>query len=105
MKLNLTDLSIFKFNNTGAKANFSQWVEGRKLVKEMKSKGGEELTNKTDIEEKMKEMRADFVGRLDVIPVGGNEISCCFTVAPTSMESLLEKACSETSPRISCKEV
>ena len=105
MKLNLTDLSIFKFNNTGAKANFSQWVEGRKLVEKMKSKGGEELTNKTDIEEKMKEMRADFVGRLDVIPVGGNEISCCFTVAPTSMESLLEKACSETSPRISCKEV
>ena len=92
MKLNLTDLSIFKFNNTGAKANFSQWVEGRKLVEKMKSKGGEELTNKTDIEEKMKEMRADFVGRLDVIPVGGNEISCCFTVAPISMEDM-RKVC------------
>ena len=109
MKLNLTDLSIFKFNDTGAKANFSQWVEGRKLVVKMKSKGGEELTDRTDIEEMMKELRADFVGRLTVIPMGGNEISCCFTVAPTSLEGIQkvcqEKACLETSPRIPCKEV
>ena len=62
MKLNLTDLSIFNFNDTGAKANFSQWVEGSKLVEKMKSKGGEELTDRTEIEEKMKDLRADFVG-------------------------------------------
>ena len=104
MRLDLTDLSISKFNHTGAKANFSQWAEGRKLVEKMKSKGGDELTDKTDIEEKMKELRADFVGRLTVIPVGGNEISCCFTVARTSIEDMQkvcqEKACLETSHRI-----
>ena len=109
MKLNLTDLSIFKFNDIGAKANFSQWVEGKKLVEKMKAKGGEELTDQTEIEEKMKELRADFVGRLTVIPMGGNEISCCFTVAPTSLEGMrkicLDKTCLETSPRIPCKEV
>ena len=109
LKLNLTDLSIFQFNDNGAKANFSHWVEGKMLVEKMKAKGGEELTDRTDIENKMKELKVDFVGRLVVLPMGGNNMSCCFTVAPVSLEGMkeicVEKACLENSPRIPCKEV
>ena len=60
---------------------FSQRVEGRKLVEKMKSKEVEEL-------------RADFVRRLAVILMGVNEISCCSTRAPTSLEGM-EKVCLE----------
>ena len=53
----------------------------------MKSKRGEKLTDKMNTE-KMRELRANFVGRLAVIPVGGYEIFCCFTVAPTCMRKV-----------------
>ena len=109
LKLDLTDLSVFKFNEGGAKANFSQWVEGGALVEKMKEKGGEELTDRTDIENKMEELSIEFVGRLVVVPMGGNDISCCFTVAPVSLEGMKkicqEKGCLENSPRIPVKEV
>ena len=73
------------------------------------SKRGEELTDKMNTEEKMRELRANFVGRRAVIPVGGYEIFCYFTVAPTCMKGIL-KVCQENSSLITslwipCKEV
>ena len=52
LKLNLTDLSIFQFNDNGAKANFTQWVEGKTLVEKMKAKVGEKLTDRSNIDNK-----------------------------------------------------
>ena len=62
-------------------------MEGRKLVEKMKSKEVEELIYRTDIKEKMK-LKADFVRRLAVILMGVNEISCCSTGTPTSLEGM-----------------
>ena len=102
LKLNLTDLSVFQFNDNRAKSNFSQWVEGKTLVEKMKAKVGEKLTDRSNIDNKIKEMKEDFIGRLVVLPMGGNNMSCCFTMAPVSEEGMkkicMEKACLENSP-------
>ena len=109
LKLNLTDLSGFRFNGNGARANFSSWVEGKGLVTKMKRKGEEELTDKKDIEEKLEELKVNFVGRLAVVPLGCNDMGVCFMVAPVGMEEMkkncLEKSCIENSARIPVKEI
>ena len=109
LKLNLTDLSGFRFNGNRARANFSLWVEGKGLVTKMKRKGEEELTDKKDIEEKLEELKVNFVGRLAVVPLGCNDMGVCFMVAPVGMEEMkkncLEKSCIENSARIPVKEI
>ena len=109
LKLNLTDLSGFNFNGNGARANFSSWVEGKSLVTKMKKRGEEELTDKKDIEEKLEELKVNFVGRLAVVPLGSNDMGVCFMVAPVGMEEMkkkcLEKSCIENSARIPVKEI
>ena len=109
LKLNLTDLSGFNFNGNGARANFSSWVEGKSLVTRMKKRGEEELTDKKDIEEKLEELKVNFVGRLAVVPLGSNDMGVCFMVAPVGMEEMkkkcLEKSCIENSARIPVKEI
>ena len=109
LKLNLTDLTSFEFNQNGARANFSSWVEGKSLVTKMKKRGEEELIDKKDIEEKLKELKVEFVGRLAVVPLGCNDMGVCFMVAPVGMEEMKricrEKSCIENSARIPVKEI
>ena len=61
------------------------------MVTEIKKRGGEELTDKKDIEEKLKELKVNFVGRLAVVPLGCKKMGVCFMVVPGDEEELLGK--------------